>query len=172
MRVIVASDKLKGSLTAAQVAHHVTLGLRRVVPDLVVGEVPVADGGDGTVVAALSAGFRFVPVCAEGPTGARVRTGYAVRYGVAVVELADVLGLRRLPGGEFAPMTAVAVAARPSGSPWWRWPVAACFPRRHSRRLASGAPTRSPNSSLTHAGASATPGHCWNESLSRSRATG
>jgi len=106
MRVIVASDKFKGSLTAAQVAHHVTLGLRRVVPDLAVARVPVADGGDGTVAAALSAGFRFVPVCAEGPTGARVRTGYAVRNGVAVVELADVSGLRRLPGTEFAPMTA------------------------------------------------------------------
>jgi glycerate 2-kinase len=99
MRVLVAPDKFKGSLTAAQVARHVAAGLQAAVPDVEVDRLPVADGGDGTVEAAVSAGYRFVPVQALGPTGEDVQTAYAERDGVAVVELADVSGLRRLPGG-------------------------------------------------------------------------
>ena len=52
--------------------------------------------------AALSAGYRRVPVRAEGPTGEPVETAYAERDGVAVVEMADVSGLRRLPDGRLA----------------------------------------------------------------------
>lgn len=54
-RVLVAADKFKGSLTAAQVAERVTAGLRRAVPGLHVETLPVADGGDGTVAAAIAA---------------------------------------------------------------------------------------------------------------------
>ncbi|MGH3952364.1 MAG: glycerate kinase, partial [Pseudonocardiaceae bacterium] len=78
-------------------------------PGLAVHEVPVADGGDGTVDAALAAGFRRVPVWASGPTGTPVTTVYAERARVAVVELADVSGLARLPGGELAPLSASSV---------------------------------------------------------------
>ena len=99
MRVVVAPDKFKGSLTAAQVADRVAAGLIRAAPGVEVVKVPVADGGDGTLEAAVSAGYRRVPVRAEGPTGDPVDTAYAERGGVAVVELADVSGLRRLPGG-------------------------------------------------------------------------
>ncbi|HEY4728008.1 MAG TPA: glycerate kinase, partial [Actinomycetes bacterium] len=58
MRVVVAPDKFKGSLTAAQVADRVAAGLIRAAPGVEVVKVPVADGGDGTLEAALSAGFR------------------------------------------------------------------------------------------------------------------
>jgi glycerate 2-kinase len=106
MRVVVAPDKFKGSLSAPQVAAAVSAGLRAVVPDVEAVEVPVADGGDGTLDAALSAGFSRVPVRATGPTGEPVDTAYAVRDGVAVVELADACGLNRLPGGRLAALTA------------------------------------------------------------------
>jgi glycerate 2-kinase len=106
VRVVVAPDKFKGSLTAAQVAARVAAGLARAAPGVEVAQVPVADGGDGTVDAALSAGYRRVPVRAEGPTGEPVDTAYAERDGVAVVELANVSGLGRLPGGRPAPLTA------------------------------------------------------------------
>jgi glycerate 2-kinase len=102
MRVVVAPDKFKGSLTAAQVAARVAAGLARAAPGAEVVEVPVADGGDGTLEAAVEAGYRRVPVRAEGPTGEPVETAYAERDGVAVVELADVSGLGRLPGGRLA----------------------------------------------------------------------
>ena len=106
MRVVVAPDKFKGSLSAPQVAAHLAAGLTRAVAGLEVVQVPVADGGDGTLDAALSAGYRRVPVRATGPTGQPVDTAYAERDGVAVVELADVSGLRQLPGGRLAARTA------------------------------------------------------------------
>ncbi|MGW1076282.1 glycerate kinase, partial [Streptomyces sp. NPDC002537] len=56
-RVLIAADKFKGSLTAAEVAEHVAAGLRRAAPGLDVAALPVADGGDGTVDAAVAAGF-------------------------------------------------------------------------------------------------------------------
>ena len=105
MTVLVASDKFKGSLTAAQVAAAVTAGIRR-VSDVDVVTVPVADGGDGTVDAAVSAGFARVPVTASGPTGAPVETAYARRGETAVVEMADVSGLWRLRQDQREPMTA------------------------------------------------------------------
>ncbi|WP_143576529.1 glycerate kinase, partial [Streptomyces acidiscabies] len=55
-RVLVAADKFKGSLTAVEVAERVTAGLRKAVPGVEVEALPVADGGDGTVAAALAAG--------------------------------------------------------------------------------------------------------------------
>ncbi|RZS36364.1 glycerate kinase [Herbihabitans rhizosphaerae] len=106
MHVVLAPDKFKGSLTAAEVATHLAAGLRSAVPGLDVREVPVADGGDGTLDAVVANGFRHVPVRATGPTGEPVDTGYAVRDGVAVVELADVSGLRRLPGAVLDPLHA------------------------------------------------------------------
>ncbi|MFI6165406.1 glycerate kinase [Nocardia sp. NPDC051052] len=105
-RVLIAPDKFKGSLTAAQVGAAVAAGIRRVLPDASVLVIPVADGGDGTVAAALAAGFAAIPVVATGPTGEPVGASYARRGDLAVVELADVSGLLRLPDGKFAPMSA------------------------------------------------------------------
>ena len=106
MHVVVAPDKFKGSLTAREVADRVAAGINAVEPGLVVVRVPVADGGDGTVDAALAAGYELVPVRATGPTREPVDTPYAVRDGVAVVEMADVSGLRLLPPDRLAPLTA------------------------------------------------------------------
>ncbi|KAA1426578.1 glycerate kinase [Nocardioides antri] len=105
-RVLIASDKFKGSLTAAEVAAAVGAGVRRARPDAVVATVPVADGGDGTLAAAEAAGFALVDVVATGPTGEPVRTAYARKDDLAVVEMAAVSGLARLPHGVPAPMSA------------------------------------------------------------------
>lgn len=104
--VVIAPDKFKGSLTAAEVAGHVAAGLRRVRPDVPLTLLPVADGGDGTVDAAVASGFSRVRTAVTGPTGEPVAASYAVRGTTAVVELAEASGLRRLPGGELAPLTA------------------------------------------------------------------
>ncbi|MCR6482440.1 glycerate kinase [Amycolatopsis sp. OK19-0408] len=108
MRVLVAPDKFKGSLTAAEVASAVATGLADVHPELDVETLPVADGGDGTVDAAVAAGFQRVRVPARGPTGALVTACYAVRGDTAVVELAEASGLHRLPGAP-APLDATSV---------------------------------------------------------------
>jgi glycerate kinase len=106
MHVLVAPDKFKGSLSAVEVAARVAAGLRAAVPGIEVVQHPVADGGDGTLDAAVSAGYLRVPVRVAGPVGNPVDTAYASRDGVAVVELADACGLGRLPGGRLAPLTA------------------------------------------------------------------
>ncbi len=105
-RVLIAADKFKGSLTAVQVAERVTAGLRRVLPDLEVEAMPVADGGDGTVDAAVAAGFERREVRVAGPLGHEVTAAFALRGDTAVVEMAEASGLQRLPAGVFAPLTA------------------------------------------------------------------
>jgi glycerate 2-kinase len=94
--VILAPDKFKGSLSAAAVAAHLRAGLERSVPDLDVRVTPVADGGDGTVEAAVASGFERVTVAATGPLGAGVSASIAVRADAAVVEMAQASGLHRL----------------------------------------------------------------------------
>jgi glycerate kinase len=101
MTVLIAPDKFKGSLSAAEVASHLADGM-----DVPVVTLPVADGGEGTLDAALSAGFRRVPVMASDPVGRLVETAYAERDGVAVVEMAGISGLRRLTGSGPAARTA------------------------------------------------------------------
>ncbi|WP_307825589.1 glycerate kinase [Streptomyces sp. MBT33] len=105
-RVLIAADKFKGSLTAVQVAERVTAGLRRVVPAVEVASLPVADGGDGTVDAAVAAGFERREVRVAGPLGHEVTAAFALRGDTAVVEMAEASGLQRLPKGVFAPLTA------------------------------------------------------------------
>jgi len=115
MRIVIAPDKFKGSLPAAQVASAVAAGLRAALDfkaELIT--VPVADGGEGTVDAAVAAGFERVPVTAAGPLGPAgdpVLASYARRGEVAVVELACVCGLARLPGGRPAPLIASSFGA-------------------------------------------------------------
>ncbi|HVT69239.1 MAG TPA: glycerate kinase [Trebonia sp.] len=105
-KVLIAPDKFKGSLTAAEVAARVAAGLARggfggeTVP------LPVADGGDGTVAAAVSAGFRRVELGVRGPLGKNVTAAYALRDDTAVIEAAQACGLSLLPPGDLAPLTA------------------------------------------------------------------
>jgi glycerate kinase len=105
-RVVIAPDKFKGSLTAEQAARAMTLGVQRADPELATVECPVADGGDGTLDTAVAAGFERIPVYAAGPTGQVVLTAYARSGKTAVVEMAEICGLQRLPGGAPAPVTA------------------------------------------------------------------
>src|SRR5260370_29146795 len=105
-RVVVAPDKFKGTLTAAQVAAHVAAGLGRACPGVETVQVPVADGGDGTVDAAEAAGYRRVNIGVRGPTGKPVTAAFALLDGTAIIESAQACGLTRLPGGTPAPLTA------------------------------------------------------------------
>ncbi|WP_131106230.1 glycerate kinase [Ornithinimicrobium sufpigmenti] len=115
-RVLLAPDKFKGTLTAAEVAGHLAEGIALERPDAEVVVVPVADGGDGLLAAANSAGFEPVELTAAGPLGDPVLTSYAVRADgrEAVVEMAEVCGLARLPGRP-TQMTAMAATSRGLG---------------------------------------------------------
>ncbi|MGI8459549.1 MAG: glycerate kinase [Propionibacteriaceae bacterium] len=106
MRVLIAPDKFKGCLTAAQVAACLADGMLSARPSLQVTQFPIADGGDGTVAAALTRGYVEVPLWATGPSGQPLDTGYALRGQRAVIELAMVCGLDRLPAGRLDPLGA------------------------------------------------------------------
>lgn len=102
--MVLAPDKFKGSLTAPEVAAALAAGISRVRPDVEVRRVPVADGGDGTVDAFVAAGWERIELTAPGPTGVATDAAYAMRGGTAVVELAAVVGLVKLPGDEPDPL--------------------------------------------------------------------
>lgn len=107
LNLLIAPDKFKGSLSAGEVAESLEAGLRRRYgKDLDIDSCPIADGGDGTLDIAVSAGFHRVYVNVDGPTGERILASYGERDGVAFIELAEASGLRRLPGGRLAPLTA------------------------------------------------------------------
>ncbi|TFB46975.1 glycerate kinase [Cryobacterium tagatosivorans] len=99
MRIVLAPDKFKGSLGAPDVAAFLEAGLHSVDPDLVVDRVPVADGGEGTLDAAVGSGFTRQVATVTGPTGLPLQAAYAVRGREAVIELATASGLAALPGG-------------------------------------------------------------------------
>jgi glycerate kinase len=101
MKIVLAPDKFKGSLTAPEVAEALAEGLREVLPGAELVLVPVADGGEGTVGAALGAGFSPRRARVSGPTGAPLTAEFAVEPsgGRAVVEMAAASGLDVLPGG-------------------------------------------------------------------------
>ena len=107
MRVVVAPDSFKGTLTAAEAAAALADGWRDARPDDEVVRLPMADGGEGTLDAleAASPGTRRLPVRVPGPDGAPVDTAVLLLAdGTALVELAATSGLTLLPAP--APRTA------------------------------------------------------------------
>ncbi|MGH2724759.1 MAG: glycerate kinase [Actinomycetota bacterium] len=99
MRVVAAPDKFKGTLSAPEAARAVAAGWRDADPRAEVDEVPVADGGEGTLDALLAAlgGDRY-RVRVTGPLGDPVDASYGVARTpeglVAIVEMAQASGLR------------------------------------------------------------------------------
>ncbi|ACU53526.1 glycerate kinase [Acidimicrobium ferrooxidans DSM 10331] len=95
VRVVVAPDKFRGSLTAAAAARAMSKGIRSQIPDCSVVEVPMADGGEGTLEALEAAGFRVRgPVLVHGPYGRRVQARWVRRGPIAVVQAAEAVGRR------------------------------------------------------------------------------
>jgi glycerate kinase len=95
MKIVVAPNSFKGSLSATQAAAAMASGVRQVFPDAEVIEIPVADGGDGTVEALVKARngiYRWANV--EGPLGDPVLAPLGLIDGgsTAVVELASASG--------------------------------------------------------------------------------
>lgn len=104
MRVLVAPDKFKGSLPASEVADRLAEGLATAGVDS--HRIPLADGGDGSVDAAVAAGFTPHPVTVAGAAGNPGCGRIAVGDGTAVVEVANTCGLTTLPDGRKLPLDA------------------------------------------------------------------
>jgi glycerate kinase len=107
--VVVAPDSFKGSLSAVEAAAAMERGVRAAWPDARVVKIPIADGGEGTVEAMVSAtGGRYETRTVRGPLGRPVEA----RWGVlgdgrtAVVEMAAASGLTLVPEGRRDPRVA------------------------------------------------------------------
>jgi glycerate kinase len=101
MRILIAPDKFKGSLTAAEAAAAIAEGALRVYPEAVATQFPVADGGEGTLEAAVSAGYEERLNAVVGPILAPVGAAWAIRktaFGgsTAVIETAQASGLAEM----------------------------------------------------------------------------
>ena len=104
MKVVVAPNAFKGTMTASQAAAAIARGVREVFPDAEVDEVPVADGGDGTVEALVSANRgEYLTTEVEGPLGDPVSATYGRFGSTAVVELAAASGLTLIPAARRDP---------------------------------------------------------------------
>lgn len=100
MKIIIAPDSFKESLSARQVAEQVAAGFREVMPDATCILLPLADGGEGTVDAMVAAtGGCVVPVSVTGPLGAPVEAFYGLTGDgrTAVIEMAAASGLMLVP---------------------------------------------------------------------------
>jgi glycerate 2-kinase len=114
VRALIAPDKFKGSLTAGEVAHALAAGLRSAArpadsssskAGLVHCEIlPLADGGDGSVDAAVASGFTRRGYTVAGPTGQPVQASIAFDGDTAIVEVANTCGLGVLPLGKLQPL--------------------------------------------------------------------
>jgi glycerate kinase len=98
MRILIAPDKFKGSLTAAEAAAAIAEGALRVYPDAVATQFPIADGGEGTLEAAVAAGFEERLNAVVGPILAPLGAAWAIRKDdggsvAAVIETAQASGL-------------------------------------------------------------------------------
>jgi glycerate kinase len=100
MKVVVAPDSFKGSLTAVQVVDTIESALRLVISDIEVSGLPMADGGEGTVDSITQAtGGRIVFATATGPLGEKARSSYGVSGNgrTAIIEMARIAGLPMIP---------------------------------------------------------------------------
>src|SRR3954463_975882 len=109
MKVIVAPDKFKGSLTAPEAARSIARGVARASPGALVDLIPMADGGEGTVEALVEAtGGSYREVTVSGPLGEPVvaRHGRLGDGRTAVVAMASASGLVLVPTDRRDPMRA------------------------------------------------------------------
>jgi len=109
MRILIAPDKFKGSLTAREVAENVAIGLRDALPDAKIDIVPMADGGEGTAEAICGARDCVWLQCkAHDPLGREIdaRYGWLEDEKLAVMEMSEAAGMRRISEDERVPVRA------------------------------------------------------------------
>ncbi|MGV4276673.1 glycerate kinase [Citrobacter farmeri] len=100
MKIVIAPDSYKESLSALEVANAIEQGFREIWPDADYVKIPVADGGEGTVEAMVEATTgRIVEVDVTGPLGEPVTAFYGLSGDArtAFIEMAAASGLEQVP---------------------------------------------------------------------------
>ena len=106
-KIVIAPDSFKGSLTAPEVADAMAAGVRRVLPQAHIYSIPMADGGEGTVLALVAATRgRLVHAETVNPLGDPIVAGYGILGDdrTAVIEMAAASGLPLIPPQQRNPL--------------------------------------------------------------------
>src|SRR2546429_5468042 len=109
MRILIAPDKFKGTLSALEVAENIAAGLREVLPDAKIDIVPMADGGEGTAeVISDALGASWLKCKAHDPLGREIeaRYGWIAKQELVAMEMSEAAGMRRLQPSELNPEVA------------------------------------------------------------------
>ncbi len=107
MKIVVAPDSFKGSLSSKEAADAIELGIIKVIPDADIIKIPIADGGEGTVQALVEAmGGEIIRTQVIGPLGETIESYYGVLNDrkTAIIEMANASGLTLVPPDKKNPM--------------------------------------------------------------------
>ena len=104
MKIVIASDSFKGSLTSAEVAAAAERGIKAVYPDCEVICVNVSDGGEGTMEAIIDVlGGEVITTLVSDPLGRPITAHYGIAGDKAIIEMAAASGLTLLQPEERNP---------------------------------------------------------------------
>ncbi|MBE3592795.1 MAG: glycerate kinase [Thermoanaerobacter sp.] len=107
MKILIAPDKFRGSLSALRVADSIEKGILKIFPKAIIEKVPMADGGEGTVESLVDAtGGKIIKTKAKDPLGRDIESFYGILGDgkTAVIEMAAASGLYLLKDYERNPM--------------------------------------------------------------------
>ena len=99
MKIVIAPDSFKGSATSSEIASWIAAGIHSVIPTCEIVKIAIGDGGEGSLDAILSAGFKAIECEVAGPVGNLVKAHIALKDDIAFIEMAQASGLSQLPGG-------------------------------------------------------------------------
>lgn len=109
MKIVIAPDSFKESMTAKEVCGAVESGFKKILPAATYVHLPIADGGEGTVESIVEAtGGNIVVLEVSGPMGEKVPAFYGITGDkkTAVIEMAAASGLHLVPRDERNPLVA------------------------------------------------------------------
>lgn len=107
MKIVLAPDSYKGSLTAQKACEAMAVGIRKALPEAEIIQVPMADGGEGTVQSLVDAtGGRIYTASVKNPLGKNITAKYGVLGDkeTAVIEMAEASGLYLISSQERNPL--------------------------------------------------------------------
>ena len=106
MKIVIAPDSFKESMTAVEAAEHIEKAIKKVDETVTTVKVPLADGGEGTVDALVhSQNGKVVTHTVTGPLGDKITARYGIIHDkIAVIEIAAVVGLSLVPAEKRNPM--------------------------------------------------------------------
>ncbi len=105
MKIVIAIDSFKGSMTSMEAGNAAGDGIKRVIPDADVFVKPIADGGEGTVDALVSGmNGKLKAVIVKNPIGDEIYASYGIIDKTAVIEMAAAAGIALISGEDLNPM--------------------------------------------------------------------